>query len=159
MRDQMRLGDRVLFYHSSANPPAVVGTATVVREAYPDFTAMDPDNDHYDKTHTTENPVWQMVDIRLERIFSQPVTLERLRSVKQLQTMTLLQRGSRLSVQPVTPEEFELVLAVAEELAMNSEDQRPLNTPGGKVSTKPRATSGSRKPIKNKRSIKRAKRK
>lgn len=132
MRDAMRLGDRVLFYHSSAKPPAVVGTATVVREAYPDFTATDPADDHYDPGHTPENPIWQMVDIRLEQVFACPVPIARLRETPALRNMVLLQRGSRLSVQPVTGDEFSAVLSLAEALPHASPGGGPLPANGAR---------------------------
>ncbi|MEX0714028.1 MAG: EVE domain-containing protein [Pirellulales bacterium] len=113
MRDEMRVGDRVLFYHSSGNPPAVAGTAVVVREAYPDPTAWDRSDDHYDPKASPDNPIWQMVEIRLEKIFAQPIPLDRLRKVAALKNMELLRRGSRLSVQPVRKSEFEAVLQLA----------------------------------------------
>jgi predicted RNA-binding protein with PUA-like domain len=112
MRDEMRVGDRVLYYHSG-KAPAVAGTATVVRSAYPDPTAWDRDNDHYDPTSTAENPVWVMVDIRLDRVFARPIPLGELRGVPALAGMELLRRGSRLSVQPVTKAEFDTVLKLA----------------------------------------------
>jgi predicted RNA-binding protein with PUA-like domain len=114
---EMGVGDRVLVHHSSANPPAVVGTATVVREAYPDHTAWDKTSDHFDPASTPENPRWFMVDLRLERIFDAPLTLDRLRAVPALAKMELLRRGSRLSVQPVTQAEFEAVLKLAKSAA------------------------------------------
>jgi predicted RNA-binding protein with PUA-like domain len=106
----MKTGDEVLFYHSSADPPAVVGTASVVGEAYPDYTAWDPDNHHFDPKASPTNPIWDMVDIRLGEIFSQPLGLNALRDVPALAKMELLRRGSRLSVQPVTKVEFETVV-------------------------------------------------
>ena len=109
MRD-MRQGDRVLFYHSNVDPPAVVGTARVVREAYPDHTALDPKNKHYAPKATPENPIWEMVDIQLETVFAEPQSLASLREIKQLDKMVLLQKGSRLSVQPVTKREFDLIV-------------------------------------------------
>jgi predicted RNA-binding protein with PUA-like domain len=111
---EMKVGDGVLFYHSSTEPMAIVGTTTVVREAYPDHTAFDPKNDHYDPKATTENPIWEMVDLKLERIFTQPLTLSELRSAKELAKMELLRQGSRLSVQPVTEKEWRTVHALAE---------------------------------------------
>jgi len=120
MRDEMRAGDRVLFYHSSVLPPAVVGTAKVVREAYPDHTAWDPDNEHFDPRSTPENPVWVMVDIQFESEFPVPVTLPELRSIPQLKDMVLLRKGSRLSVQPVTPREFASILQHAQRLAQQA---------------------------------------
>jgi len=110
MRDEMKIGDRVLFYHSSTDPPAVVGTAKIVKEGYPDPTAWDPNDHHYDPAASPENPRWSMVDIQLDEIFKQPLTLEQLRKVAALKKMELLRKGSRLSVQPVTKEEFEAVL-------------------------------------------------
>ena len=113
MRDDMHLGDEVLFYHSNAEPPAVVGTAEVVREAYPDHTAFDPKSQYYDPKASTANPTWQMVDIRLQEIFPVPLPLEDLRSVAALQKMELLRRGSRLSVQPVSAAEYETIVQLA----------------------------------------------
>lgn len=113
IRDDMRLGDRVLFYHSSADPPAIVGTAAVVREAYADPTAWKPRDHHYDPKASPENPIWQMVDIKLDEVFARALPLEELRCVKALAGMELLRRGSRLSVQPVKKAEFEAVLRLA----------------------------------------------
>jgi predicted RNA-binding protein with PUA-like domain len=120
MRDQMRRGDRVLFYHSNADPPAVVGTALVAREAYPDHTAWDKRDDHFDPKASPANPIWQMVDIRLDEIFPRPLALDELREVAALKKMELLRRGSRLSVQPVTPAEFAAILALAHSGAARS---------------------------------------
>jgi len=113
MRDEMKVGDRVLVYHSSADPPAVAGTATIAREAYPDHTAWDKSDHHFDPASTPGNPRWFMVDIRLEQIFKQPLPLESLRKVPALKEMELLRRGSRLSVQPVRKGEFEAILKLA----------------------------------------------
>jgi predicted RNA-binding protein with PUA-like domain len=110
MRDEMQPGDGVLFYHSSANPTAVVGTATIVREGYPDATAWDPNSEHPDPKSTPENPVWKMVDIKADREFPRPVTLQEIKANPKLKYMLLARRGMRLSIQPVTPEEWEEVL-------------------------------------------------
>jgi predicted RNA-binding protein with PUA-like domain len=109
----MKRGDGVLFYHSGVAPPTIAGTATVVREAYPDHTALDPRSDHFDPKSTEANPIWEMVDIKLERIFDRPLALDELRGVKPLAKMELLRRGSRLSVQPVTATEWQAVLTLA----------------------------------------------
>ena len=109
----MQRGDQVLFYHSNADPPSIVGIAEVVREAYPDQTAFDPKDSHYDPKSTQAKPVWEMVDIRLRRIFASPIPLDRLRDESRLQRMELLRKGSRLSVQPVRPEEWALILSLA----------------------------------------------
>ncbi len=114
MRDDMRLGDRVLVYHSNADPSAVAGTATIVREAYPDFTAFDPEDPHYDPKSKVESPTWVMVDIRWESTFAQPIALQILRGYRKLAKMELLRKGSRLSVQPVRKSEFEFILKLVE---------------------------------------------
>ena len=109
MRDGMKKGDLVLFYHSNADPTAVMGVARVVREAYPDPTAFDRKDSHYDAKSKPEAPTWMMVDLQAVERFTQPVALGALRGVKGLEKMALLQKGSRLSVQPVTAREFEIV--------------------------------------------------
>lgn len=108
MRDHMRTGDRVLIYHSNAEPPAVVGIARVVREAYPDHTAFDPTDDHFDPGSDPASPTWMMVDVRGERPL-RPVTLPILRQTPGLESMELLQRGSRLSITPLTADEWAIV--------------------------------------------------
>jgi len=104
----MKKGDRVLFYHSSAKPTAVVGLAEVVREAYPDSTALDKKDPHFDPKSKPDDPTWFMVDIKAVEAFKRPVSLDEIKKVKELGKMALLRLG-RLSVQPVTPEEFETV--------------------------------------------------
>src|SRR5205809_2409611 len=115
MRDEMKLGDRVLVYHSSTHEPAVVGTATIARESYPDDTAWNKKDHHYDAASTPDNPRWFMVDIRLEQIFKQPLPLAKLRNVAALKNMELLRKGSRLSVQPVRKSEFDAILKLADD--------------------------------------------
>ncbi|MBM99947.1 MAG: EVE domain-containing protein [Planctomycetaceae bacterium] len=113
MRDDMRIGDRVLLYHSNADPSAVVGTAKIVKESYPDFTAWDPKDKHFDPKSSAENPRWFMVDIQLDEIFLEPISLADLRKVAALKEMELLRKGSRLSVQPVRKKEFDAIQRVA----------------------------------------------
>ncbi len=113
MRDDMKRGDLVFFYHSSADPTAIVGTAEVVRDGYPDQTAFDPKDSHYDPKSKKDEPTWFMVDLRARDRFPKPVTLAELRAVKGLEKMVLLQKGSRLSVQPVTEGEWEIVCRLA----------------------------------------------
>ena len=110
LRDEIKEGDGVLFYHSSSNPLAVIGTARVVRAGYPDHTALDPASQHPDPRSTRDNPIWYMVDISAEERFVRPVTLEMMKQVSALSNMMLLRRGMRLSVQTVTPEEWETVV-------------------------------------------------
>ena len=114
MRDEMQVGDGVLFYHSRIKP-AVVGTATVARTGYPDHTAWDPQSSHYDPKSSPENPIWFMVDLRFATRFKHPLALAELRRIPGLENMTLLRRGNRLSVMPVTAEEFHIIVEAAGE--------------------------------------------
>lgn len=113
LRDDIQPGDRVLFYHSNAEPPAIVGVAKVVKAGYGDPTALDPNSDYYDAKATKDEPRWYMVDIAFESKFAQPLALESLRSVAALKEMELLRKGSRLSVQPVRKAEFDAILKLA----------------------------------------------
>jgi len=110
----MNVGDQVLFYHSNAEPPAVAGLAEVVRKAYPDHTAFDRKDKHYDPKSTPERPIWDMVDVRFMRAFRRPVPLDQLRTIPGLKRMELLRKGSRLSVQPVRPDEWKLIVNLAQ---------------------------------------------
>ncbi|PKB80228.1 MAG: EVE domain-containing protein [SAR202 cluster bacterium Io17-Chloro-G9] len=112
MRDEMNVGDGVLFYHSSAKPMAVVGAARIVRESYPDSTAWDPNDKHFDKRSTPDNPVWLMVDIKAEQEFVNPVTLPQLKANPNLQDMLVVRRGMRLSIQPVTQQQWDEVVGL-----------------------------------------------
>jgi predicted RNA-binding protein with PUA-like domain len=129
MRDGMKLGDRVLLYHSNAEPSAVVGTAHVVGESYPDHTAWDKSDCDYDPKASAANPIWLMVDIRLDSIFDHPLSLAELREVPELKGMELLRKGSRLSVQPVTPVEFATILRLAKSASAEAVDA-PAKTSG-----------------------------
>jgi predicted RNA-binding protein with PUA-like domain len=110
MRDQMRIGDPILVYHSNAQPSCVVGVAHVSAAAYPDHTAFDPQDPHYDPKSKLESPTWYMVDIQLDWIFEASQSLEMLRGVAGLEKMELLRKGSRLSVQPVSKGEFQTIV-------------------------------------------------
>jgi predicted RNA-binding protein with PUA-like domain len=109
----MKTGDLVLFYHSSAVPSAIVGVAEVVREAYPDHTALDPADPHYDPKSKRDDPTWFMVDLRAVEPLGRPITLDEVKKTKGLENMALVRLG-RLSVQPVTPKEFEIVRKLAD---------------------------------------------
>jgi predicted RNA-binding protein with PUA-like domain len=113
MRDEMKRGDLVFFYHSSADPTAIVGIAEVVRDGYPDSTALDPKDSHFDPKSKKEEPTWYMVDLKAREKFPKPLTLGELRELKGLEKMVLLQKGSRLSVQPVTEREWEIICRAA----------------------------------------------
>lgn len=102
----MRVGDQVLFYHSNADPPSVVGIAEVVRTAYPDATQFDKRDAHYDPRSDPDQPRWDVVDIRFVRKFAIPMSLDLLRRQMGLKRMELLRKGSRLSVQPVREAEW-----------------------------------------------------
>ena len=112
MRDDMKVGDRVLFYHSSSKPTAVVGTARIVREAYPDATAWDPNDKHYDPKSTPGETVWTVVEIQAEEPLANPVTLQAVKANPKLKDMLLIRKGQRLSIQPVTREEFDEIIAM-----------------------------------------------
>ena len=113
MRDEMQVGDGVLYYHSSAAPPAIAGIAEVARAAYPDPTQFDPASEYFDPKASDDAPIWMQVDIRAVAPLPRPLALDELRRVDGLERMELLRKGSRLSVQPVRPEEWAAVLAVA----------------------------------------------
>jgi predicted RNA-binding protein with PUA-like domain len=113
LRDDIKPGDGVLFYHSNANPPAIVGAATVLREGYPDFTQFDIEHYGYDPKSRDEDPRWYMVDIAFERKFDIPLSRMDLWDVQALSGMELLKKGSRLSVQPVTAKEWNTIMKLA----------------------------------------------
>ena len=110
LRDDIKEGDEILFYHSSTKPLAVIGTAVVVKNGYPDSTAWDPKSEHPDAKSTPDNPIWYMVDIKATTRFLRPVTRDMLRSTPELKDMMVLRRGARLSIQPVTEGEWETVV-------------------------------------------------
>ncbi len=110
---EMRVGDLGLFYHSSIPQPAAVGICKVVKASYPDFTQFERGGEYYDGRATQEKPLWYMVDVEYVERFAHPVTLERMRADPRLVGMPLLRRGQRLSVQPVMPHEWEIVVELA----------------------------------------------
>jgi predicted RNA-binding protein with PUA-like domain len=112
IRDSMRIGDGVLFYHSNSEPSGIVGIAEIVKTGYPDHTAFDRKDVHFDPKSKKENPTWYMVDIKHVRTFKRMLTLDELRANAGLAKMVLLQKGSRLSVQPVTPEEWQIIVGL-----------------------------------------------
>lgn len=113
LRDSMKLGDLVFFYHSNSDPSAIAGVAEVVKEGYPDHTAFDPNDDHFDPKSDKKNPTWYMVDVKHVQTFKTPLGLDFLRELPALKNMVLLQKGSRLSVQPVTKAEWDCIMKVA----------------------------------------------
>lgn len=110
MRDDMKVGDGVLFYASNAEPSGITGVAEVAREGYPDPYAFQKGHKYYDEKSDPENPTWYMVDIRFVERFPEIIPLATLKETRGLEKMVVTQKGSRLSVQPVTKKEFEIVL-------------------------------------------------
>lgn len=112
MRDQMKKGDKVFFYHSACPVPGVAGIAKVVKEAYPDHTAQDPESTYFDPKATADNPRWFMVDVKFERKFKRLLPLSELKDNPALAGMGLLKKGNRLSIMPVTEEEWQIIEAM-----------------------------------------------
>ena len=113
LRDEMKQGDRCFYYHSNAEPSGIAGICEVVREGYPDHTAFDKKDPHYDPKSKADAPTWYMVDVKAVKAFPRLISLGELREVAALKGMVLLQKGSRLSVQPVTKKEWETICAMA----------------------------------------------
>ena len=113
MRDDMKKGDQIFFYHSNAEQIGIVGIAKVVREAYPDFTAQNPDSKYYDPKSSTDNPRWFMVDVKFVRKFKRIITLDELKqNADALGDMALLRKGNRLSINPVSKDQWDFILSL-----------------------------------------------
>ncbi|MBS0207079.1 MAG: EVE domain-containing protein [Planctomycetes bacterium] len=113
LRDQVSVGDHVLFYHSREEPLGIFGTMDVVRAGYPDHTAFDPASKYHDPASDPDNPRWYMVDVKLVQKFAEPVTREQLQQDPVTSGMLVMKRGMRLSIQPVTEAEWQAVLKLA----------------------------------------------
>ena len=111
LRDSIKVGDLVLFYHSNIPEPSIVGLAEVVRDGYPDFTAFDPNGEHFDPNASPDKPVWYMVDVRYLEMLPRQVTLEGIKGNPLLADMPLVNR-SRLSIQPVSADEWQIILTM-----------------------------------------------
>ena len=109
MRDDMSIGDKVFFYHSSCKVPGIVGLMEIASEPYTDSTAFNPEEHYYDPKSKPENPTWVMVDVRFVSKLENPVTLHELRQYPQLSGMRLLQRGNRLSITPVEKKHWDFI--------------------------------------------------
>ncbi|MDY0269663.1 EVE domain-containing protein [Trichloromonas sp.] len=110
LRDEVRVGDGVLFYHSNVPDPAIVGVARVVRPGYPDDTALNPESDHFDPRSSVANPIWYMVDVQALQSFSCPVTRQVMKDHPRLSDLGVLKRGNRLSVLPVEKRHWSVLL-------------------------------------------------
>jgi predicted RNA-binding protein with PUA-like domain len=112
MRDQMKTGDRALFYHSNVRPPAIVGEMEICSEPYPDPTQFDPDSKYFDEKSSESDPTWKLVDVKFVRKFDRPVTRDMLKEVKRLREMMLFKRN-RLSITKVRENEYRKILELA----------------------------------------------
>ena len=112
IRDEMKKGDQAFFYHSSCDEPAIVGIVDIVRDAYPDFTAFDPESPYFDPKSTSDSPRWYMVDVRFRRKLRRPLTLAELKQQPALAGLPLLRRGNRLSILPINVDDWRFILSL-----------------------------------------------
>jgi predicted RNA-binding protein with PUA-like domain len=112
MRDAMKLGDQVFFYHSNCDEPGIVGIMEVVKEGYPDFTAFDPDDSHFDPKSDPANPRWMMVDVKFVKTLSRTISLKELKARPELIEMAAVRPGNRLSIMPVSAIEWSFILGL-----------------------------------------------
>jgi len=112
MRDDMKIGDQVFFYHSNCDLPGIVGIAEVVRESYPDFTAFDPNDKHFDPKSHPDKPTWFMVDVKFVRKLKRTISLQELKQYDELAELALVRRGNRLSIMAVSPQQWDFILGL-----------------------------------------------
>jgi len=112
MRDDMKKGDLVFFYHSNTDVPGIVGIMEVVKEGYPDHTALDPEAKYYDPKSDPENPRWYMVDVKFKRKLKRTISLAELKELPELEDMPLVRKGNRLSIMPVTEDQWNFILGL-----------------------------------------------
>ncbi len=112
MRDEMKKGDPVFFYHSNCKEPGIAGIMKIVREGYPDHTAFDPDEKYFDARSDPDNPRWYMVDVKHVRKLKRVITLTELKSHPQLSGLALVRRGNRLSIMPVSKKQWDFILSL-----------------------------------------------
>ena len=112
MRDQMKKGDMVFFYHSNCAEPGIVGLMTVAKEGYPDHTAFDPDAKYYDPKSDPDKPRWYMVDVRYKRKLKRNIPLSELKQYPELEDMALVRKGNRLSIMPVTEDQWNFIMSL-----------------------------------------------
>ena len=114
MRDQMEKGDQAFFYHSNCEVPGIVGIMTVARAGYPDDTAFDPEAKYYDPKSDPDSPRWYRVDVRFKRKFPKVIPLAELKTYSELADMPLVRKGNRLSIMPVTPEQWNFIMGLVD---------------------------------------------
>lgn len=112
MRDQMQVGDQVFFYHSNCDVPGIVGLAEIATQGYPDDTALNPEAKYFDPKSDPQNPRWYRVDVKFGRKLARTISLHKLREQAVLENMPLVRKGCRLSVMPVTADEWQVILAL-----------------------------------------------
>jgi predicted RNA-binding protein with PUA-like domain len=112
MRDDMKLGDQVFFYHSNCAEPGIVGIMEVVREGYPDFLAFDPADVHFDPKSDFAKPTWMMVDVKYMKTLSRTISLRELKQKQELAALALVRRGNRLSIMPVSKDQWDFILSL-----------------------------------------------
>jgi len=115
MRDAMKLSDQVFFYHSNCEQPGIVGIMEVVKEGYPDFTAFDPDDAHFDPKSDPDKPRWMMVDVRFVKTLSRTISLRELKARPELVNMAVVRPGNRLSIMPVSANEWQFILGLEQQ--------------------------------------------
>jgi predicted RNA-binding protein with PUA-like domain len=115
MRDAMKLGDQVFFYHSNCEQPGIVGIMEVVKEGYPDFTAFDPDDAHFDPKSDPDKPRWMMVDVKFVKTLSRTISLRELKARQELVNMAVVRAGNRLSIMPVSADEWQFILGLEQQ--------------------------------------------
>jgi len=115
MRDAMKLGDQVFFYHSNCEQPGIVGIMEVVKEGYPDFTAFDPDDAHFDPKSDPDKPRWMMVDVKFVKTLSRTISLRELKARQELVNMAVVRPGNRLSIMPVSANEWQFILGLEQQ--------------------------------------------
>ena len=113
MMNDMKVGDEVLFYHSNAKPPGIIGLATISKNAVPDITAQDPKSKYYDAKASPEKPIWHCVEVKFKKKFNELISLDTLKDTKGLEDMLVIKKGQRLSIQPVTAKEYKIICKMA----------------------------------------------
>jgi predicted RNA-binding protein with PUA-like domain len=112
MRDDMKVGDQAFFYHSNCEEPGIVGIMEIVREGYPDFSAFDPEDIHFDPKSHSDNPRWIMVDVKFVKTLSRTITLKELKQKEDLAGLALVRPGNRLSIMPISKQQWEYILSL-----------------------------------------------